>query len=99
MAPRACLRPEILSGLRVGLAQPLMHTAEHTWQALGGQVGGFPGANRLTEGAVQGRHRRDPEQGTHQGKALIIGRQVSGPTPVGQVQEGGVSEIEGVGIR
>ncbi len=55
MATAARLRPEILSGLWMQVAQPLVDVAEHARQALGGHMRGFPGADRLPERGVQGR--------------------------------------------
>ena len=85
MATAARLRPEILSSLWVRMAQPLVDAAEHARQALGGHMGGFPSADRLTEGGVQGRQRRDAELGADQGKALVIAGQETSPMPVYQV--------------
>ena len=99
MATAARPRPEILSSLWVRMAQPLVDAAEHARQALGGHMEGFPSADRLTEGGVQGRYRRDAELGADQGKALVIAGQETSPMPVYQVQQDGVGEIQGMRIR
>src|SRR5271166_2492047 len=99
MATAARLRLEILSSLWVRMAQPLVDAAEHARQALEGYMAGFPSADSLTEGGIQGRQRRDAELGANQGKALVIAGQETSPMPVYQIQQDGVGEIKGMHIR
>ena len=93
MAPAAGLRPERLGRLWMSLVQPVMNTAQHSWQALGWEIGRLPGGDVLAQGGIEGRFRRDAELSTCPGEPLIFGGEVAGSVLLCQMQQHRVREV------
>jgi hypothetical protein len=94
MAAAARLGPEVLSGLRVGLAQPLVNPAERARQTLGRDRSSFPGSHLLAQAEIQRRKRGNAKPATDLAKALIAGRKESGSVLLREVYDNRVGQVD-----